>query len=219
MTDDQNRTDPATAPHYTREGDDGSTTLGDLGSVGKNDIRVAAYADCGEANANIGLVLALASGLPVHVLTALSSVQHDLFDLVTGLGHAKTDQEDSGAAHITEAHIQRLESLCDHYSEGLSLVEGYVLPGGTVTSAQLFQAWSVTRRAERTVWEAASAHDEVSPLPARYLNRLSSLLFVLARAANAEHGDTMWYPMASVNSQVETMEDASEQASVQNIEE
>lgn len=197
MVDDEKHPDAATAPHYTREGDDGTTALGDIGPVGKDDVRLAAYADCGEANAAIGVALAM-SALPVHVVTALSSIQHDLFDLVNGIGHP--GGPGVSEAHLTEAHIERLEGLCDHYSADLEIVDGYVLPGGTVTSALLYQAWSIVRRAERTTWAAHSAYpDDVSLLPARYLNRLSNLLFVLARAANAEHGDTMWYPMASVS--------------------
>lgn len=202
MADDEKRTNGTnadTVSHYTRTGDDGTTALGDIGPVGKDDNRLAVYADCGEANAAIGVALALAGGLPVHVVTALSSVQHDLFDLVTGIGHPGADGPESQPAHITTTHIERLEHLCDHYSTDLSLVDDYVLPGGTVTSALLFQAWSVTRRAERTAWAALGTYpDELSPLTARYLNRLANLLFILARAANAELGDVMWYPMASV---------------------
>ncbi|HET7306159.1 MAG TPA: cob(I)yrinic acid a,c-diamide adenosyltransferase [Segeticoccus sp.] len=206
MSDTQKPTEATSTPHYTRSGDDGTTTLGEAGAVDKGDVRLEAYADCGEANAGIGIALAM-SPLPVHVVTALSSIQHDLFDLVTGLTHPSSRQEPAAQAtssHITQEHIDRLERLCDHYGADLPPVDGYVLPGGTVTASLLFQAWSVTLRAERSTWAAVHAYpDTVDPLAPRYLNRLASLLYVLARAANAEHGDTMWYPMASVTTPVE----------------
>lgn len=194
--------------HFTREGDDGSTSLGELGAVRKDDPRLDTYADCGEANAAIGLALAM-SALPVHVVTTLSSLQHDLFDLVTGITHPSTqgtevEVHEWSESHITQAHIDRIEALCDHYGADLPPSEGYVLPGGTVTAALLFRAWSATQKAERMAWHAHREFPEgVSELVGRYLNRLASLLYVLARAANAEHGDIVWYPMASVTAQPE----------------
>jgi cob(I)alamin adenosyltransferase len=207
MTDGEKRTDPA-GPHYTRHGDAGTTSLGELGPVGKDDLRLSTYAECGEANAAIGLALAM-SALPVQVVTTLSSLQHDLFDLVTGITHPNTQAthtpvSSAGEAHITQAHIERVEGLCDHYGADLKSLGGHVLPGGTVTAALLFRAWSATLRAERTTWHAHRTEpDAVGELEGRYLNRLASLLFVLARAANDEHGDTIWYPMASVTREAE----------------
>ncbi|MGH3354696.1 MAG: cob(I)yrinic acid a,c-diamide adenosyltransferase [Nocardioidaceae bacterium] len=198
MSTDPNTVDPATAPHFTREGDDGRTRFGAFGEVAKHDNRLAAYSDCEEANAAVGAALAFAGGLSVDVVNTLASVQHDMFDLASDL-MAPADSRDESAAHITAEHIQRLERAIEHYSQDLYKAQGFVLPGGTVASSLIFQARTTSRRAERTVWTAVEEYgDQISPLPAQYLNRLSALLFVLARAANAEHGDTMWRPMASV---------------------
>ncbi len=202
MTDGEKRTDPV-EQHYTRRGDAGTTSLGELGSVGKDDIRLSTCAECGEVNAAIGLALAM-SDLPVQAVTTLSSLQHDLFDLVAGITHPSTQATEAplrtpAEAHVTEAHIERIEQLCDHYGAELRLPEGDVLPGGTVTAALLFQAWSAAMRAERTAWHAHRTDPEaVDELACRYLNRMATLLYVLARAANDEHGDIIWYPMASV---------------------
>lgn len=198
MSADPHALDPATAPHFTREGDDGRTTFGGFGEVAKHDHRLAAYSDCEEANAAVGVGLALGGGLAVDVVNTLASVQDDLFDLATDLMAPADDRSDS-AVHITADHIERLERAIDHYSADLHKVRGFVLPGGTAAASLIFQARTVARRAERTVWTAIQEYgDELSPLPAQYLNRLSALLFVLARTTNAEHGDTMWRPMASV---------------------
>jgi cob(I)alamin adenosyltransferase len=190
--------DQEKVPHFTRAGDDGRTTLGDFGAVAKDDFRLAAYGDCEEANSAIGAALALAGGTTADVVAVLASVQHDLFDLASDL-MVPAGRRGAGSAHVTQSHIDRLERAIEHYSAELRRAEGFVLPGGTGASSLIFLARSVVRRAERTVWSAVQKYgDDVNPLTARYLNRLSALLFVMARARNSEHGDTTWLPMASV---------------------
>jgi cob(I)alamin adenosyltransferase len=189
--------DPMTAPHFSREGDDGLTPLGRFGQVDKHDIRLAAYGDCEEANAAIGTALSLAGGGSLDIVQTLASVQHDLFDLASVL--RPTSAKEENEVGMTPGHIERVERAIDHFSADLHKVQGFVLPGGTPAAALIYQARTVVRRAERTLWSAVAAHpDELGPLAAQYMNRLSALLFVLARATNAEHGDTMWRPMASV---------------------
>ncbi|MGH3368083.1 MAG: cob(I)yrinic acid a,c-diamide adenosyltransferase [Nocardioidaceae bacterium] len=198
MRTEPNSTDPASTPHFTREGDDGRTTLGDVGEVPKHDTRIAAYADCEQANAAIGLAVSLGGGLAIDVVSTLASVQHDMFDLASDL-MTPADSRSESAVQVTSGHVERLERAIDHYSADLHRAQGFVLPGGTVAASLIFQARTVVRRAERTMWIAIEDHGaSVNPLTAQYLNRLSALLFVLARAANVEHGDTMWTPMASV---------------------
>ena len=185
-------------PHFSREGDDGRTRLGQLGEVDKHDFRLSAYGDCEEANAAIGTALSLAGGGSLDIVDMLASVQHDLFDLASDL-RPDTYPGTGADVHITSAHIERVERAIDHFGEALHRVRGYVLPGGTPAASLIFQARTVVRRAERSLWAAVAADPErLTPLPAQYMNRLSALLFVLGRATNAEHGDTMWRPMASV---------------------
>lgn len=203
---DMFRDDPDPAPTPVSppvfEGDDGTTSLGVVGKVENDDIRLAAYQDCNEVNSSVGLVLALASGLEAQDVGMLSSVQHDLYDLTADIGSNRVNNDsDPGAAtpHITPAHIERLERACEHYADVLGPRGGAVLPGGTATAALLYQATSVTQRAERTAWRASVDHPEtLSSLAHRYLNRLAMLLSILARNANLEHGDTVWAPMTSV---------------------
>lgn len=200
----EDETDPApssmTPPVF--EGDDGMTTLGVVGKVENDDIRLAAYQDCNEVNSSVGLVLALAGGLEAQDIGMLSSIQHDLYDLTADIGSDRVSNDsdsDPSAPHITPSHIQRLERACEHYADVLGPRGGAVLPGGTATGALLYQATSVTQRAERTAWRATVQHPEtLSSLAHRYLNRLAMLLSILARIANLEHGDTVWTPMASV---------------------
>ncbi len=185
-------------PHFSRQGDDGRTTLGHIGDVDKHDLRLSAYGDCEEANAAIGTALSLAGVGSLAVVEMLASVQHDLFDLASDL-RPDTYPDTSSDVHITSAHIERVERAIDHFGSDLHEVRGFVLPGGTPAASLIYQARTVVRRAERSLWAAVAADPErLTQLPARYMNRLSALLFVLARATNAEHGDTMWHPMASV---------------------
>ncbi|POY03777.1 ATP:cob(I)alamin adenosyltransferase [Mycobacterium kansasii] len=181
---------------YTRTGDDGTTGLSDFSRVPKTDARLVAYADCDEANSAIGVAVAL--GNPDRQLTdVLRQIQNDLFDVGADLSTPlKKPAEDSShhALRITQTYIDRLEKWCDTYNEALPALNSFVLPGGSPLSALLHVARTVVRRAERSAWAAVSAHQEgVNVLPAKYLNRLSDLLFILSRVANPR-GDLMWRP-------------------------
>ncbi|TFD76100.1 cob(I)yrinic acid a,c-diamide adenosyltransferase [Cryobacterium sp. Sr8] len=188
--------EPAQPASYTGKGDSGRTSFGRHGDVAKTGARVAAYEDCDEANAAVGVAMAV-GGLPLEVTSTLASVQNDLFDLVADLS-VPLDDPESAAARIRESHLARLERAVDHFAQQAADLSGFVLPGGTVAAALLYQARGVVRRAERGVWAAVEEHPtSVNPLGAAYLNRLSSLLFVLARGANADLGDVKWMPEAS----------------------
>ncbi|WP_022887091.1 cob(I)yrinic acid a,c-diamide adenosyltransferase [Glaciibacter superstes] len=188
--------DAAEPAYYTREGDHGRTIFGRHGEVSKTDVRVAAYADCDEANAAVSVAMA-GGGLPIEVTSTLASVQNDLFDVVADLA-VPFDSDEEAAARIRESHVKRLERAVDHFAQEAKDLSGFVLPGGTIAAALLYMARCVVRRAERAVWLSIEAHpDAVNPLTAVYLNRLSSLLFVMARGANVEHGDITWVPEAS----------------------
>lgn len=178
---------------YTRTGDDGTSGLSDFSRVEKSDPRLIAYADCDEANAAIGVAVAL--GAPDASLRAvLARIQNDLFDAGADLATPIVPEPEYPPLRITESYIERLERWCDEYNEGLQALNSFILPGGTSLSALLHVARTVTRRAERSAWVAVKAHPEdVSPLPARYLNRLSDLLFILSRVANPD-GDVLWQP-------------------------
>jgi cob(I)alamin adenosyltransferase len=176
---------------YTRTGDGGRTRLGDMSEVAKTDPRLAAYADVDEANCAIGTAIAL-GGLDPEVAALLTRIQNELFDV--GADLCKPVGTDGGL-RITADYITGLEAGCDRYNEDLPVLRSFVLPGGTPGAALLHTARAVTRRAERSAWAAFGAlGDSVNPLTARYLNRLSDLLFILARHANAERGDVLWKP-------------------------
>lgn len=194
MTDRENNLED---PYYTREGDNGRTSFGEHGEMAKQDVRVVAYAECDEANASVSVAIAL-GGLSIEVSTTLISVQNDLFDALADL-MTPIYGESEPAARIVDGHIERLERAIDHFAQQARDLSGMVLPGGTLSAAVLYQARSVVRRAERAVWQAVDEHAESqNPLVGKYLNRLSSLLFILARGANVEHGDITWVPGASV---------------------
>jgi cob(I)alamin adenosyltransferase len=180
---------------YTRTGDDGTTGLSDFSRVSKNDPRLVAYADCDEANAAIGVAIAL--GEPDEQITkVLRQIQNDLFDAGADLSTPVVEESGPNPAslRITQDYIDRLESWCDHYNNALKPLSSFVLPGGSVLSALLHVARTVTRRAERSAWAAVGAYPHgVSALPAKYLNRLSDLLFILSRVANPD-GDILWKP-------------------------
>ena len=179
---------------YTRTGDDGTTALADGSRTAKTDSRLAAYADVDEANCAIGMAITFGS-LPPAVSGLLTRVQNELFDLGADLANPVTDNPPYPPLRIEEAYITRLETECDAYNEDLPTLRSFLLPGGSPGSTLLHMARTVTRRAERSAWAAAADYgDSVSPLPARYLNRLSDLLFILARAANAGHDDVLWKP-------------------------
>jgi cob(I)alamin adenosyltransferase len=169
---------------YTRTGDDGTTGLGDGSRIAKDSARVAAYGTVDEANSTIGLVLA--GEVPDDVRTLLTAVQHQLFDLGGELcipGHAA----------IFDVDIERLERQLDAFNEPLPPLKDFILPGGGEAAARCHVARTVVRRAERET-VALSRLEPVRPEAVRYLNRLSDLLFVLARvlARASGHGEVLW---------------------------
>jgi cob(I)alamin adenosyltransferase len=181
---------------YTRTGDDGTSGLSDFSRVSKSDPRLIAYADCDEANAAIGVAVAL-GGPEESLRTVLTRIQNDLFDAGADLATPIVENPERPALRITEAYVERLEQWCDEYNETLPALSSFILPGGSALSALLHVARTVARRAERSAWIAVKAHpDTVSPLPARYLNRVSDLLFILSRVANSG-ADVLWKPGGS----------------------
>jgi cob(I)alamin adenosyltransferase len=180
---------------YTRTGDAGTTMLGDMSKAAKTDPRLAAYADVDEANCAIGTAIALGD-VGAEVAGVLTRIQNELFDVGADLCRPREAGADDGTAlRITDDYVTGLESECDRFNEDLPVLRSFLLPGGTAGAALLHTARAVVRRAERAAWAAIEAHgDSVSPLTARYLNRLSDLLFILARRANAARGDVLWKP-------------------------
>jgi cob(I)alamin adenosyltransferase len=179
---------------YTRTGDGGTTALGDGSRVGKGDPRLAAYADVDEANCAIGAALALGR-LDAGIAALLTRIQNELFDVGADLCNPVVTDPAYPPLRVDETYVSDLERACDEHNEGLPTLRSFVLPGGTPAAALLHTARAVTRRAERSAWAAVRDHGEtVSVWPAKYLNRLSDLLFILARAANAERGDVLWRP-------------------------
>ncbi|MGW2372438.1 MULTISPECIES: cob(I)yrinic acid a,c-diamide adenosyltransferase [Kitasatospora] len=179
---------------YTRTGDDGSTALGDMSRTTKTDPRLMAYADANEANAAIGVALAVGA-LSEDVVAVLTRVQNDLFDVGADLSTPVVEDPKYPPLRVLQSYIDRLERDCDHYLEQVEKLRSFILPGGTPGAAHLHLACTVVRRAERSTWAAIAAYgDSVNPLTAKYLNRLSDLLFILARVANKERGDVLWVP-------------------------
>lgn len=183
---------------YTRTGDDGTTSLGDMSRTGKNDPRLKAYADVDEANSSIGLALAAAE-FPDDVRALLVTIQNDLFDVGADLCTPVVESPAYEPLRVTAAYVERLEAACDTYNERLEPLRSFVLPGGTLGSAHLHVARTVVRRAERSTWAALDTyHGGMNALTATYLNRLSDLLFILGRLANADAGgDVLWQPGAN----------------------
>jgi len=178
---------------YTRTGDAGTTALGDFSRVPKTDPRLVAYADCDETNSSIGVALAMGA-LPQDVATVLRGVQNDLFDVGADLCTPVVAAPEHPPLRITEAYVTRLEGWCDEFNEHLQPLHSFLLPGGTPGAALLNVARTVSRRAERSVWALLEVDAErTNPLTARYLNRLSDLLFILGRLANPD-GDVLWKP-------------------------
>src|ERR1700680_3627665 len=170
---------------YTRTGDDGSTGLGDGSRVAKESLRVEAYGSVDETNSAVGVVLS-APALPPEIKRCLTEVQHDLFDLGGELcipGHLM----------ISAAYVERLEKELDGFNAALPPLKDFILPGGSPAAAACHVARAVCRRAERRCWSLARA-ENVAPNALMYLNRLSDLLFVLARvlARDAEGGEVIW---------------------------
>ena len=195
MTDDSRDTPVVLSRIYTRTGDDGSTGLADGTRVTKADPRLAAYADTDEANCALGVAITL-GGLPDDMVALLRRIQNELFDCGADLATPlPTTPPEYPQLRIDARYVEALEAACDWYNASLPTLRSFVLPGGTPGSALLHAARAVTRRAERTAWAAVAAHgDTISAWPAKYLNRLSDLLFILARAANGESGDILWRP-------------------------
>jgi cob(I)alamin adenosyltransferase len=187
---------------YTRGGDGGQTSLGDGARVSKNDLRIWAYGTVDETGAAIGM--AIAAGLEPGVAELLARVQNDLFDvgadlsvpLGTERGHGKT------RLRITEQHVQLLEEACDEYTERLEPLRSFVLSGGTPAASALHLARTICRRAERLAVALAEQEEESNASVTAYLNRLSDLLFILARVANDNgRADVLWQPGASLGSE------------------
>ena len=184
---------------YTRTGDDGTTSLGDMSRTGKNDPRLKAYADVDEANCAIGLALAT-SALDDAITTLLVQIQNELFDVGADLCTPVVENPAHEPLRVTQEYIDRLEAACDRFNAELEPLRSFVLPGGTAAAAHLHVARTVVRRAERSTWAALDMyHGGMNALTATYLNRLSDLLFILARHANKSGGtgDTLWQPGSS----------------------
>jgi cob(I)alamin adenosyltransferase len=179
---------------YTRTGDAGSTRLGDMSETSKNDLRLEAYATVDEANAHIGVALAH-GGLDPAVVKVLTTVQNDLFDVGADFCTPIVPDPKYPPLRIEQEYVDRLEAWCDEFNESLPALRSFILNGGTVAAAHLHVARTVVRRAERAAWLAHAEHGETMNLLAiKYLNRLSDLLFILARHANKEQGDVLWIP-------------------------
>ncbi len=169
---------------YTKVGDNGTSALGDGSRVSKTDPRLAAYADVDEANAAIGVALALGE-LPDELIAVLTQIQNDLFDVGADLCSPVVEAPKWPPLRVTDAQVERLEGWCDEFNERLEPLNSFVLPGGTPAAAQLHVCRTVCRRAER---RTIACGDDVSPECVRYLNRLSDLLFGGGRVLNREAG-------------------------------
>jgi len=182
---------------YTRTGDDGTTALGDMSRALKTDLRLEAFADVDEANSSIGVAIAMGN-LDQDVRDLLTRVQNDLFDVGADLATPVGKKNDHPQLRVLPGYVDELEKAIDHYNSFLQPLSSFILPGGTPGAALLHVARTVVRRAERSTWTAFTAHKIVmTETPARYLNRLSDLLFVLARYSNREEGDVLWVPGAN----------------------
>ncbi len=178
---------------YTRGGDAGKTSLGDGSRVSKLDGRIEAFGTVDELNAAIGVVLA--GDVPSELRPVLERVQNELFDVGADLSvPAHVD----GRLRVEQSMVDRLEEDCDRFNADLPELKSFVLPGGTSAAAAIHVARTICRRAERETLRAA-AETELGPLVAVYLNRVSDLLFILARSANAlaRHDEPLWKPGAT----------------------
>lgn len=179
---------------YTRTGDAGRTRLGDMSETSKTDTRLEAYAEVDEANAHIGVALA-AGGLDDDLVTLLTRVQNDLFDVGADFCTPVVAEPEFPPLRVEQEYVDRLEGWCDTYNEDLPKLRSFILNGGTPGAAHLHVARTVVRRAERAAWTAYEEYaDTMNVVAITYLNRLSDLLFILARVANKENGDVLWVP-------------------------
>ena len=178
---------------YTRTGDNGTTGLSDFSRVDKNDSRLVAYADCDEVNSMIGLVISI--GKPTQqILSVLRQIQNDLFDTGADLSTPVSEKLNYIPLRISQTYIDRLESWCDYFNSLLPPLESFILPGGSQIASLLHVARTICRRAERSTWIAIKEYkDLISTMPAKYLNRLSDLLFILSRTVNSDE-DILWIP-------------------------
>ena len=193
---------------YTRTGDEGITGLSDFTRVPKTDPRIEAYADVDEANSALGLALSLAKGeFDEQTMSLVTRIQNELFDLGADLATPIHETYEYEPIRVQEAWIKDLEDFIDSYNSKLDKLDSFILPGGTSLAAGLHLARTIVRRAERATWHAIETHG-VEPakkgveagglnvLAAKYLNRLSDLLFVLARVANSGN-DVKWKPTST----------------------
>jgi cob(I)alamin adenosyltransferase len=183
---------------YTRTGDAGTTALLNGDRVPKTDLRIAAYADVDECNSAIGVALAIGN-LDDDVRAVLTVVQNDLFDVGADLSNPITPDPKYPPLRVIDDYVTRLEGYCDEFNARLSKLDSFVLPGGTPGAALLHVARTIARRAERAAFALLEADQaRTSKLPAKYLNRLSDLLFILARVANSNGTkDVKWVPGAN----------------------
>lgn len=179
---------------YTRTGDDGTTGLVRGPRRKKHDVRVQAYGTVDEANAALGLCRLQSINTP-RLDAVLARIQNDLFDLGSDLATPGQPEGDQKDLRITEAQVTWLEERIDQYNEQLQPLTSFVLPGGSAISAHLHLARTITRRAERITTDLLEVEPDASALALRYLNRLSDLLFVMARVGNANGAkDVLWDP-------------------------
>ncbi|MFM6966208.1 MAG: cob(I)yrinic acid a,c-diamide adenosyltransferase [Rhodoluna sp.] len=192
---------------YTRTGDEGMTGLSDFSRIRKTDPRIEAYADVDEANSAIGVAVALAKDeFDAETLALLIRIQNELFDLGADLSTPLNEHYEYEPIRIQAAWIDELEASIDKYNGELEKLDSFILPAGSGLAAGLHLARTVVRRAERATWHAietygtqpakkAQTNGGINVTAAKYLNRLSDLLFVLARTANKSHGgDVKWSP-------------------------
>ena len=188
---------------YTRTGDDGTTGLVDGSRIAKSDALMAAIGDVDEANSAIGIAAAVLDPKSDEA-AMLSRIQNELFDLGADLSTPLQQTYEYPPLRVKEEWVSELEADCDTYLASLEKLRSFILPGGTPGAAHLHVALTVVRRAERSVWAAIEAYGTepgtlrgeggINPTTATYLNRLSDLLFVLARYANLPGGDVLWAP-------------------------
>ena len=178
---------------YTKTGDDGTTGLGDFSRTSKHSLRVDAFAGADETNCAVGMAIAFGE-LDRELNAVLSQIQNDLFDVGADLCAPESEAPEYPPLRVTEAYVERLEGWCDLYNEKLANLTSFILPGGTKGAALLNVARVEARSAERRTWALIDAEPQrTSTLPAKYLNRLSDLLFILGRVANPD-GDVLWKP-------------------------
>lgn len=182
---------------YTKTGDDGTTSLGDMSRTSKNDPRLEAFATVDEANSYIGVAMSVIDN--PKVLALLTKIQNDMFDVGADLCTPVVDNPKVTPLRVTQEQIDALEEEIDNCNIYLQPLRSFVLPSGTPSAAHLHVARTIVRRAERATWHAIHQFGEgVSILTAKYLNRLSDLLFVLARCENLEVGDNLWVPGGNI---------------------